>query len=661
MRLFALAAVLALASCTSPSKSASAPEPGKPEAAKPGVARVDLIPRDVLFGNPERQSPQISPDGTKLGFLAPQNGVLNVWVRTLGKDDDRCVTSDAKRGIRRWFWQGDSTNILYLQDKGGDENWHLYQSSLDGKTTKDLTPFDGVQAQIVGASAKVRSVLLVGLNQRDKRVFDVSRLDLTTGTLEPDTENPGDVAGWSSDMNLSVRACQVFAPDGGTIIRVREGAGSAWREFQKWGPDETFGGVAGFTPDGKSAWLASSVGAETSRLLEVNLETGESRVLAEDPRYDVGGTMIHPTTGALEAVQFQRERSEWKALDPKVAEDFEALRKVKDGDFQVTSRDEADKTWIVAYIVDDGPVQYYAWDRAAKKATFLFTNRPKLEKHRLSKMEPVSFPARDGLKLEGYLTRPAGAPEGRLPLVLNVHGGPWARDSWGLNNEVQWLANRGFAVLQVNFRGSTGYGKKHINAGDREWGGKMHDDLIDGVKWAIEKGVADPKRVAIYGASYGGYSALVGASFTPEAFTCAVDVVGPSSIATLVRSIPPYWKPAIAIFNKRVGSLEKEEDFLHSRSPISRVDAIKIPLLVAQGANDPRVKQAESDAIVSAVRAKGKDVEYLMFPDEGHGFAQPDNRMAYYASAEGFLAKHLGGRAQAPTESEAQKLAAVRK
>ena len=650
MKPISILCALILASC------ASGPGP-----SKAGAPAADLIPRDVLFEAPERANPQVSPDGTKLAFLAPRDGVLNVWVRTLGKSDDRIVTDDRKRGIRQYFWQGDSAHILYLQDKDGDENWRLYQASLGGKSTRDLTPFEGVQAQIVGTSSRVPSTLLVGLNQRDKRLFDVFRLDLIKGTLEPDTENPGDVIGWSADEDLSVRACQVISPDGGTIIRVRDGAGSAWREFQKWGPDETFGGVAGFTPDGAGVWLVSSVGAETSRLLEVKLEGGESRVLAEDPRYDVGSTMTHPKTGRLEAVQIQRERNSWKVLDPAMEADFAALAGVKDGDFSVTSRDDADRTWIVAYIVDNAPVHYYAWDRASKKAHFLFTNRPKLEKYALSPMKPISFAARDGLKIEGYLSRPAKAPEGRLPLVLDVHGGPWGRDSWSLNNEVQWLANRGYAVLQLNFRGSTGYGKKHVNAGDREWGGKMHDDLIDGVNWAVEQGVADPKRVAIYGGSYGGYSALVGAAFTPDVFTCAVDIVGPSSIVTLIKSIPPYWKPAIALFNKRVGSLEKDEEFLNTRSPITKVDAIKIPLLVAQGANDPRVKQAESEAIVAAVRAKGKDVEYLLFADEGHGFARPENRMAFYASAEAFLAKHLGGRTQPPTEAEAKLLAAVRK
>ena len=649
-RILSLLAAALLVSCATPAAPDRAPLPA-----------ADLIPRDVLFQSPERASPQISPDGTKLAYLAPRDGVLNVWVRTLEGADDRVVTDDRKRGIRQYFWQGDSAHVLYRQDKDGDENWHLYQTSLAAKTTRDLTPFDGVQAQVVRASARVPFTLLVGLNQRDRKLFDVHRLDLTTGTLEPDTENPGDVVGWSADDDLSVRACQVYGPDGGVIIRVRAGAGSAWRELQKWAPDETFGGVAGFTPDGAGVWLLSSVGAETTRLLEANLESGESRVLAEDARYDVGPTMTHPKTGRLEAVQIQRERNEWKALDPAIEAQFGALRKLKDGDFTVASRDEADRTWIVAYVVDDAPVHYYAWNRAERKGTFLFTNRPRLEKRVLANMRPVSLSARDGLKLEGYLTRPPNAPAGRLPLVLNVHGGPWGRDSWGLNNEVQWLANRGYAVLQLNFRGSTGFGKRHVNAGDREWGGKMHDDLIDGVAWAVAQGIADPKRVAIYGGSYGGYAALVGAAFTPDVFACAVDIVGPSSLPTLIRSIPPYWKPSIALFNKRVGNVEKEEDFLKSRSPLYRADAIRIPLLVAQGANDPRVKQAESEQIVEAVRKRGKEVEYLLFPDEGHGFARPENRMAYYAAAERFLAKHLGGRAQPPTEAESKLLDSVRK
>ncbi|HEU4338791.1 MAG TPA: S9 family peptidase [Planctomycetota bacterium] len=644
MRLFAAVAVLA-----APCFQQQAPR------------AVDLIPREALFGNPERANPQISPDGKKLAWLAPDEGVLNVWVRTFGATDDRPVTSDRKRGIRTYFWQQDSDHVLFLQDTGGDENWRLYQASLATKKTRDLTPFDKVQAQVVAASPRVPGAVLVGLNKRNPQLHDVHRLDLATGALALDTENPGDVIGWTADEELRVRACECMAPDGGAVIRVRDAVDAPWREFQRWSPDDSFGSIAGFSGDGKTLRLISSLDAETGRLIEADVATGATRVIAEDPRYDAGAVMTNPKTAKLEAVQFRRARNDWKSIDPAIEADFAALRKVKDGDFSVTSRDDEDKTWIVAFVVDDAPVQYFSWNREARKAEFLFTNRPKLEKFTLSKMKPVSFPARDGLKLEGYLTTPAGAPEGRLPLVLNVHGGPWARDSWGLNNEVQWLANRGYAVLQVNFRGSTGYGKKHVNAGDREWGGKMHDDLIDAVKWAIDGGVADPKRVAIYGGSYGGYSALVGAAFTPDVFACAVDIVGPSSIVTLIKNIPPYWKPFIAVFNRRVGSLEKDEAFLHARSPLSKVDEIRIPLLVAQGANDPRVKQSESEAIVAAVRKKGKDVEYLLFPDEGHGFAQPDNRMAYYASAEGFLAKHLGGRAQAPTEAEAKKLAAVRK
>lgn len=360
-------------------------------------------------------------------------------------------------------------------------------------------------------------------------------------------------------------------------------------------------------------------------------------------------------------MQFIRARREWQILDKSLQADFDALKKVRDGDFSVSSRDLADKTWLVSYIVDDGPVSYYAYDRTSKQATLLFTNRPQLEKYKLAKMKPISYQVRDGLTIHGYLTLPVGVEPKNLPMVLNVHGGPWGRDVWGLHNEAQWLASRGYAVLQVNFRGSTGYGKNFVNAGDREWAGKMHDDLVDGVKWAIQQGYADPKKTCIMGGSYGGYATLVGVAFTPDVFACGVDIVGPSNIITLINSIPPYWIPIKSLFDKRVGKLETDEEFLKSRSPLFKADAIKVPLLVAQGANDPRVKQAESEQIVEAVRQKGKEVEYLLFPDEGHGFARPENRVAFYAATEQFLARVLGGRAEPPSEAEGKLLAAVRK
>ena len=610
-----------------------------------------LIPRAVLFGNPEKAGPQVSPDGRLLAYLAPKEGVLNVWVRTMGAEDDRAITDDRERGIRAFFWQQDSAHVLWWQDAGGDENFHLYQTDIGTKETEDLTPFPGVTARPVASDPAFPDALLVGLNKRDPRLFDVYRLDLTTRVLTLDTENPGDVAGFSADNSLQIRAAQVSRPDGGTEIRVRDGAGSPWRVLLSWGPDEDGGGIAGFLPGDKSALVTHSVGANASRLLEIDLGTGESRVIAEDPDYDVGGTLRHPRTHALEAVQFVRARREWTALDPAIEPDFAALSAVRDGDWSVVSRDLADKTWVVAYLVDDGAVTYYVYDRPSKAATFLFSSQPALDGYVLSPMRPVQFPARDGLTLHGYLTLPAGLAPANLPLVLLVHGGPWARDLWGYSAGVQMLANRGYAVLQINFRGSTGYGKAFVNAGDREWGAAMHTDLLDGKAWAIAEGYADPANVAIMGGSYGGYATLAGLAFTPEEFKCGVDIVGPSNLLTLLQTIPPYWEPIVALFHKRMGRPD-EEEFLRSRSPLFSAHQITKPLLIAQGANDPRVKQAESDQIVEAMRAGGLPVEYLVFPDEGHGFARPENSRKFYAAAEAFLAEHLGGRAEPAGEGE---------
>ncbi|MDZ7260902.1 MAG: S9 family peptidase [candidate division KSB1 bacterium] len=611
-----------------------------------------LIPRETLFGNPEKAQPRISPDGKRLAYLAPDKGVLNVWVRTIGQKDDTVLTADKKRGIRYYEWQQDSEHILYLQDFDGDENWHLYQTNLKTKVTRDLTPFDGVQARPIATDPRFPDQFLVGLNIRDRRLHDVYRLNLKNGALELDTENPGDVTEWTADNQLQIRVAQAFAPDGSTIIRLRDKAEDPWREFQRWSADETFGGVVGFTPDNKGVWLISSVGANAARLLQVDLATGQSQVVAEDPQYDVSNVMIHPKTKKLEAVAFIRARSEWKVIDPTIRTDFEALRCVRDGDFSIVSRDLDDKTWLISYVEDDAPVYYYTYDRATKKATLLFSNRPKLEQYKLAEMKPISFTARDGMVIHGYLTLPPDKEPKNLPMVLNVHGGPWGRDTWGLDNEVQWLANRGYAVLQINFRGSTGYGKTYLNAGDREWAGKMHTDLIDGKNWAVAQGYADPKKVCIMGGSYGGYATLVGLAFTPDEFVCGVDIVGPSNLVTLIKSIPPYWAPIKALFDKRVGKVETEEEFLKSRSPLFKADQIKAPLLIAQGANDPRVKQAESDQIVAAMRKNNKPVEYLVFPDEGHGFARPENRLKFYAAAEQFLATYLGGRVEPPSEAE---------
>src|SRR5205807_1060119 len=377
--------------------------------------------------------------------------------------------------------------------------------------------------------------LLVGLNLRDRRLHDVYRLNVNTGATELDTTNPGDVAGWTADNRLRVRVAQAYQPDGGQEIRWREDTSSPWQTFQRWGPEETFGGVVGFTPDNQRVYLISSVDANAARLLEVDPAGGRTRGVAEDSEYDVSGVMTHPLTHQLEAAAFFRARREWEVIDPSLAADFDALRKLREGDFAVISRDRDDKTWIVSFMVDNGPVSYYAYDRAPRRATLLFSDRPALAQYPLAQMQPISYRARDGLTIHGYLTLPVGLAPKNLPAVLLVHGGPWGRDVWGLDSMAQLLANRGYAVLQVNFRGSAGYGKAFLNAGDREWAGKMHDDLIDGKRWIVSQGCADPDRVAIMGGSYGGYATLVGLTFTPEEFACGVDLVGPSNLVTLLK------------------------------------------------------------------------------------------------------------------------------
>jgi dipeptidyl aminopeptidase/acylaminoacyl peptidase len=615
------------------------------------TSAVPLIPRKVLFGNPQRTQPRISPDGQRLAYIAPLDGVLNVWVGPVGSDAGggafEPVTRDTDRGIRLYFWAEDGRHLVYLQDKGGNEDWQLYAVDPATKETRDLTPFENVQARPLEKNKHFPDKLLVELNRRDPQFHDVHRLNLATGELELVAENPGNVAGWVADADMQVRAALSAYPDGGFGLLMRKTEEDDWHELLRWGPEDGLNsGPVGFSEDGAQMFLKDSREANAARLVRLDLLTEEVEILAEDPDYDVSGVLVHPDTREVQAAAFTRARTEWIVLDEAVREDFAAIAKLHPGDFAVVSRDRADENWLVAFTADDGPVSYYAYDRDEKQGIHLFDDRSELKEYTLAPMEPVSFEARDGLKIYGYLTVPPALGYENLPMVLNVHGGPWARDLWGYDPEAQWLANRGYACLQVNYRGSTGYGKRLLNAGNREWGAKMHDDLVAAVGWAVEEGIADPERVAIYGGSYGGYAALVGATFTPDLFRCAVDIVGPSNLITLIKSIPPYWKPLIAVFHERVGNPETEEEFLKSRSPLFRVDKIKVPMLIAQGANDPRVKQAESEQIVAAMEEKGIDHEYILFSDEGHGFAKPENRLKFYTAAERFLAKHLGGRSQ---------------
>ena len=600
------------------------------------------IPKEVLFGNPEKTSPKLSPDGTKLAYLAPDSkNVLNVWVRDLkGGKEDKLVTSDKKRGILFFTWEYSNDNILYVQDRDGDENWHLYQTNINTKLTRDLTPFEGATAAVLAYESEFPKEMLLTLNIRNPSLFDVYRLNLQNGALEMEVENQKEVISWVADSKLQVKALAFYDAKGGTVVQVRDSLKDPWKDFMQWNAEDQ-GSILGFSPDHQSLYITSNVGEETEKLFQVNLQTKEKKLLAGDAKYDLSGIVLeHPTTHELEAVGVQRERFEWIAIDPKIKQDLAALQSRND-DFRVISRDLKNEYWVIMTSADNHPNHFSLYNRTTKEKQFLFSENPQIEKYTLSKMHPISFTAKDGMLLHGYLTLPQNKKAKNLPTVLMVHGGPWVRDTWGYSSYVQWLASQGYAVLQINYRGSTGYGKAYLNAGNKEWAGKMHTDLLDGKAWMIDQGYTDPRKVAIFGGSYGGYATLVGLAFTPDAFCCGVDIVGPSNLVTLLETVPPYWGPMKSIFTIRLGSLETDKAFLESISPLFKANQIIRPLLIAQGANDPRVKQAESDQIVEVMRKEGKPVEYLLFPDEGHGFKRPENKIKFISAAEEFLDKYL--------------------
>lgn len=611
-----------------------------------------MIPRDLLFGNPDKVSTQISPDGSKLGYLAPRDGVLNVWVGPANSPEVALpVTNDTHRGIRSYGWAYTNQHILYLQDQNGDENWRIYSVNLSSGETLDLTPFEGVRAEIRALSPKHPYEAIIGLNKRDPEYHDLYRLNIETGNLTLILVNRN-FSGFQIDDDYKVRLATNMTEDGESEIFMPTLEGG-WETFMKIDMEDTLTtGFAGFNKSNDLIYLIDSRGRNTAALYALDLNTKESTFLAEDPKSDLTGMMVHPTEKNVQAVAFYYERINWTIMDPAIEPDMERLNKVDDGDMTVISRSLDDNVWIVVYTKDNGPARYYYYDRVAKEASFLFTDRELLEDLPLAEMTPAIIRTRDGLDMVCYYTLPPGSdgngdgmPDEPLPMVLYVHGGPWGRDYWGFDPTHQWLANRGYAILSVNFRGSTGLGKDFINAGNMEWGRKMHDDLIDAVNWSIEKKIANPEKIAIMGGSYGGYAALAGVTLTPTTFACAVDIVGPSNLITLLETIPPYWKPEIEQFTKRVGDFRTEEGrkLLEERSPLTYADRILRPLLIGQGANDPRVKQNESDQIVKAMQAKGLPVTYVLYRDEGHGFARPENRLSFYAIAEAFLAEHLGG------------------
>jgi len=617
--------------------------------ASPPPARAQLpplIPRDALLGNLERSNPHIAPDGKHLAWLAAdEHHVVQVWVQTVGMHDARVVTADKRRGIANYRWAYDSKTIIYAQDSDGDENFHLFAVDPGTRNVRDLTPWLGVRAEFVVLNPKFPDRILVALNLRDRKLMDVYRVDLKTGAVELDTKNPGDVGDWLADDDMVVRLATVTTPDGGTEVRIRKSATAPWRTIMKAGMEDDLTPLD-LSLDGQSLSLSMSIGADTARLASHEIASGKETVLASSADADLSDTVIHPTRHVVQAAAFDPGRKHWTVVDPSIQGDFDAIAKVSEGDFRIVSRDLADRTWIVKFDSDRAPTRYYTWDRAAKKASLLFSVQPKLDDAPLAAMKPIEFVARDGTKLNGYLTLPVGLPARRLPMVLAVHGGPWARDAWGFDSYAQLFANRGYAVLQINFRGSTGFGKKYLHAGDRQWGRAMQNDLSDGVKWAVDQGIADPKRIAMFGGSYGGYAALAGAAFTPDLYRCAIDECGPSSLFTLLASLPPYWEVERSLFLTRVGNPDdpRDKELLTAASPLFSAAKIKIPMLIGQGANDPRVTRAEAEQIVDAIaKARGSAV-YVLYTDEGHGFDRQQNRLDFVARVEKFLADNLGGR-----------------
>ncbi len=628
-----------------------------------------LIPRDALFGNPTRAQGQLSPDGKWLSWLAPKDGVLNIWIAPRDNQDAaKAVTSATDRPIRSHFWSPDSKSVGYIQDKGGDENFLLYKIDVATGEETTLTPFENTRVEIVGASETIRDKLLISVNNRNPQFHDVHLLDLNTGELELVYQNDG-YAGFMADDTLTLRMAMRQNEEGGTDYFEMTDNVVADEPFETTAMEDSLTtSPAGYTTDGSVLYWTDSRGRDTAALFAQDTATGEKTLIAQDDKADITGTMRDTETGEVQAYSVNYLQTQWVATDPGIKASLEWLDERLEGEFSISSRTDDDTTWIVGNDPLTAPARTFIYDRTAQTLTPFYVTRPELEGAPLQPMHPIEITSRDGLTLPSYLTLPPGSdsdgdgrPDAAVPMVLLVHGGPWARDGYGFSSGVQWLANRGYAVLQVNFRGSTGFSKNFLNAANLQWGLKMHDDLIDATDWAISEGITSADKVAIMGGSYGGYATLAGLTFTPEKFACGVDIVGPSNLETLLSTIPPYWAPLVKIFHERMGDPNTEEGLalLKAASPLYKADQIEKPLLILQGANDPRVKQSESDQIVAAMKEAGIPVTYVLYPDEGHGFAKPVNNIAYTAITENFLATCLGGRSEPIGDAVANSTAQI--
>jgi acetyl esterase/lipase len=603
----------------------------------------------MFFGNPDIAAVKIAPGGDKVAFLSSWEGVLNVYVKELEPADAEaiCVSQVKDRPILSYQWAYNG-NILFLKDKGGDENYHVFAADVSKPgEARDMTPGEKVKASILKLSPHRPDEILVDWNARDESQMDVGKLDLRDASLSTVFENTNNYTSMIPDEDWVVRVRSKMTEDGGSFFEYRAGEGADWSEFAVVAPEDLLTtDVVGFNKTGDVLYLTNSKGGDKAFLEAVALDKGLTKTTIFEPKdADVSDAEMHPSTCVLESCEVNALRKVHHVLDESVRQDYEGVSKLVDGDWSLTARSLDDQRWTIEFVKDDGPVEYWLWNRTLQQGTFLFHARKELAKYPLAKMSAFYVEARDGLQLPTYLTLPRGINQDakpELPTVLVVHGGPWARDTWGYNPLHQWLSNRGYAVASVNYRSSTGFGKTFGNLGNKQWNKTMQDDLNDVRDWLLKQCISDAKRIAIMGGSYGGYATLAGLTRDPELWACGVDIVGPSHISTLLNSIPPYWAPMKAMFKAKVGDLE-DTAFMDSISPLTFVDKITKPLIIGQGANDPRVKVHESDQIVEVMVKKSIPVTYVLFPDEGHGFARPENKLAFYGVTEAFLQKHIGG------------------
>jgi dipeptidyl aminopeptidase/acylaminoacyl peptidase len=620
-----------------------------------------LIPREVLFKAPAISSPKFSPDGKRVAYLAPsEKGIVNIWVDDEGLHHRQMVTNAVHRDIPSFEWACDGKHFLFLSDENGDENFHLYAAAADSGVVRDLTPSPGIKLDAISLSPKRPNEILAFLNLRDSRVFDAYRINLATATMGLDTENPGDVLSWTADQNLVIRAATVFRPDDATTrVRVRDRAGAPWRDLLVVSFEDSpilgqvNGGsiVSGFSQNGKGLYVALSSHSDTTRLVELDVATGrELKTIASDSRADMWQVpakhfkvLMHPETNEVEAAAFDYFKPEWHPADDATAADLRFLANQHRGVVDVESQDLSDRKWIVSFTADDSPKSYFLYERKSNALTPLGESQPDLKKYELATMQPLIIPARDGLQLVSYLTPPPRKEAKNLPLILLIHGGPWYRDEWQYHPMVQLLANRGYAVLQVNYRGSEGFGRKYLNAGNHQIGVGSDNDVADAVQWAVAKGIANPSRVGVMGYSFGGYAVLRALTNHPELYSCGVDVVGVSDLRTFLETLPDYWLPVKKRWVLRLGDAEHDESLNRSLSPLYRVSEIRAPLFIAHGLHDSRVSIQESEQMVTAMRKRSLPVTLVVYKDEGHFIRRPENNIDLFGRLEDFFHSYLGG------------------